>query len=80
VRRTHPAPGSHAARVAAALADLSKEGLAPLAVAKQVVTAIRCNELYVFTHAGSQWRTELEHRFNNNLFAMDRTATGEGLM
>jgi len=78
--RPIPAPGSHAARVAAALADLSKEGLAPLAVAKQVVTAIRRNELYVFTHAGSQWRTELEQRFNNILFAMDRAATGEGLM
>jgi NAD(P)-dependent dehydrogenase (short-subunit alcohol dehydrogenase family) len=78
--RPIPAPGSYAARVAAALADLSKKGLAPLAVAKQVVTAIRRNELYVFTHAGSQWRTELEQRFNNILFAMDRAATGEGLM
>ena len=67
-------PESHAARLAATLADLNKTGLAPLAVAKRVITAIRQNELYVFTHAGPQWRSEVEQRFNNIMLAMDRAA------
>jgi short-subunit dehydrogenase len=72
-----PSPGSDAARLAAMLADLNKTGLDPLEVAKRVVTAIRRNELYVFTHAGPQWRSELEQRFNAILLAMDRAATAE---
>ena len=73
-----PAPGSHAARLAATLAELSKTGLTPFAVARRVVTAIRQNELYVFTHAGSQWRSELAQRFNKILVAMERAATAGG--
>jgi NAD(P)-dependent dehydrogenase (short-subunit alcohol dehydrogenase family) len=76
--RPIPAPGSHAERLTAALADLSKNGMAPLVVAKRIVAAIRRNELYVFTHAGPQWRSELEQRFNNILQAMDRAAADEG--
>jgi NAD(P)-dependent dehydrogenase (short-subunit alcohol dehydrogenase family) len=72
-----PPPGSDAARLAATLADLNKAGLDPLDVAKRVVTAIRQNELYVFTHAGAEWRSELERRFNTILLAMDRAAAGE---
>jgi short-subunit dehydrogenase len=72
-----PSPGSDAARLAAMLADLNKTGLDPLEFAKRVVTAIRRNELYVFTHAGPQWRSELEQRFNAILLAMDRAATAE---
>jgi NAD(P)-dependent dehydrogenase (short-subunit alcohol dehydrogenase family) len=72
-----PPPGSHAARLAATLADLNTTGLDPLDVAKRVVTAIRHNELYVFTHTGVEWRSELERRFNTILLAMDRQATGE---
>lgn len=78
--RSIPAPGSHAARVSAALSDLSKNGLEPLVVSKQVVAAIRRNELYVFTHADSSWRSELEQRFNNILSAMDRAAAAQGLI
>jgi hypothetical protein len=53
-------------------------GLTQFAVARRVVTAIRQNELYVFTHAGSQWRSELAQRFNQILLAMDRAATAGG--
>src|SRR5262249_6736150 len=71
-----PPPGSRAASIAATLADLNKTGLDPFDVAKRVVTAIRHNELYVFTHTGAEWRSELERRFNTILLAMDREAAG----
>lgn len=77
--RTVPSPGSHAAKLAATLADLSKSGMDPLVVAKRVVAAIRRNELYVFTHAGAEWRSELEQRFNNILLAMERAAADEAI-
>jgi NAD(P)-dependent dehydrogenase (short-subunit alcohol dehydrogenase family) len=67
-------PGGPAARLADILFDLNKAGIDPLDVAKQTVAAIRQNELYVFTHAGPQWRAELEQRFNAILLAMDKTA------
>lgn len=72
-----PAPGTDAARLTSILADLNKAGLDPLDVAKRVVTAIRRNELYVFTHTGPEWRSELEQRFNAILLAMDRAAADE---
>ena len=72
-------PDSPAAQLASALFDLNKTGLDPLDVAKRTVTAIRQNELYVFTHAGPQWRSELEQRFDAILLAMDRAAEAEGL-
>jgi NAD(P)-dependent dehydrogenase (short-subunit alcohol dehydrogenase family) len=75
-----PSPGSHAARLAATLADRNKTGLDPLEAAKRVITAIRENELYVFTHAGPEWRSELERRFNTILLAMDKAATAERLI
>lgn len=77
--RSIPAPGSQAEGIAATLADLSKNGMDPLAVARRVVAAIRKNELYVFTHAGSEWRSELEQRFHNILLAMDRAAAAESI-
>jgi NAD(P)-dependent dehydrogenase (short-subunit alcohol dehydrogenase family) len=67
-----PPPGSPAAMFAATLANLSNSGLDPLDVARRVITAIRSNELYVFTHAGPEWRSELERRFDTILLAMDR--------
>lgn len=72
-----PPPGSDAARLAATLADLNKTGIDPLDVATRVVAAIRQNELYVFTHAGKEWRSELERRFNTILLALDRAAAGD---
>ena len=72
-----PSPGSPGAQLAATLANLNNSGLDPLDVARRVVTAIRQNELYVFTHAGPEWRSELERRFNTILLAMDRAAASE---
>jgi hypothetical protein len=39
-----------------------------------VLTAIREDELYVFTHAGAEWRAELNERFDAILTAMDQAA------
>jgi hypothetical protein len=36
-----------------------------------VISAIRNDELYVFTHSGPRWRAELEERFEAILAAMD---------
>jgi len=67
-------PNSRDARLADILFDLNKTGIDPLEVAKRTVGAIRQNELYVFTHATAQWRSELEQRFNSILLAMDKAA------
>ena len=47
-------------------------------VAAQVLTAIREEELYVFTHAGAEWRAELKERFDAILTAMDEAAARRG--
>jgi NAD(P)-dependent dehydrogenase (short-subunit alcohol dehydrogenase family) len=73
-------PDSNAAKLAATLAKLNESGLDPLGVARRVVTAIRENELYVFTHVGPEWRSELEVRFDTILRAMDRAAASEKLI
>jgi len=73
-------PDSHASKLAATLAKLNDSGLDPLGVARRVVAAIRENELYVFTHAGPEWRSELEVRFNTILRAMDSAAASEKLV
>jgi hypothetical protein len=57
-----PSPGSRGAMLAATLTNRVNSGLDPLDVARCVVTAIRQNELYVFTHAGPEWRSTLEGR------------------
>jgi short-subunit dehydrogenase len=69
-----PDPGSPAGRLAARQAELGRLGLDPIDVAAQVLTAIRENELYVFTHAGAEWRAELKDRFEVILRAMDKAA------
>jgi NAD(P)-dependent dehydrogenase (short-subunit alcohol dehydrogenase family) len=74
-----PLPGSRAAMMRSTLTNLVNSGLDPLDVARRVVTAIRQNELYVFTHAGPEWRSELERRFNTILLAMDKAAGSEKL-
>ena len=71
---------SHATKLVATLAKLNNSGIDPLGVARRVVTAIRENELYVFTHAGPEWRSELEVRFNTILRAMDKAAASEKLV
>jgi NAD(P)-dependent dehydrogenase (short-subunit alcohol dehydrogenase family) len=67
-----PDPASTAGRLAAQLAELGRSGLDPSDVAEQVVTAIRDDELYVFTHP--DMRAELEERFAAILAALDRAA------
>ena len=42
----------HAAAMVAEIARQLEQGLSPVAVAEQVLAAIRGNELYVFTHFG----------------------------
>jgi short-subunit dehydrogenase len=69
-----PDPVSPAGKLAAELAERSRLGLDPSDVAAQVLTAIRQDELYVFTHAGPIWRAELQERFNAILAAMDEAA------
>jgi NAD(P)-dependent dehydrogenase (short-subunit alcohol dehydrogenase family) len=69
-----PAPASPAGALAARQADLGRSGLDPTDVAAQVLTAIRQDQLYVFTHAGAAWRAELRERFDVILTAMDEAA------
>ncbi len=59
---------------AAAFAEMNRSGLDPYDVVAQVLTAIRENELYVFTHHDAYWRGELEARFAAILAAMDKAA------
>jgi len=67
-----PDPTSPAGALAARLAELGRSGLDPSDVAAQVLTAIREDELYVFTHP--EIRAELEERFAAILTAMDKAA------
>ena len=74
-----PDPASPAGKLAAHLAELGRAGLNPVEVAAQVLTAIRKNELYVFTHAGADWRAELKERFDAIITAMDVAAARQGI-
>ena len=67
-----PDPASPAGRLAARQAELAEAGIEPIEVAKQVLSAILDNELYVFTHSGPEWRAELQERFDTILRAMDK--------
>jgi NAD(P)-dependent dehydrogenase (short-subunit alcohol dehydrogenase family) len=73
-----PDPTGPTGKLAARLAELTRLGLDPMDVAAQVLTAIREEELYVFTHAGAEWRTELKERFDAILTAMDEAAARRG--
>jgi len=69
-----PAPDSVASTLAAQNAELVRSGLDPSDVAAQVLTAIREDELYVFTDNDATWRRELEARFAAILAALDKAA------
>jgi NAD(P)-dependent dehydrogenase (short-subunit alcohol dehydrogenase family) len=71
-----PNPATWAGTLAAHLAERSQSGLDPSDVAARVLTAIIADELYVFTHAGAEWRAELAERFDTILAAMDKAAAG----
>jgi NAD(P)-dependent dehydrogenase (short-subunit alcohol dehydrogenase family) len=66
-------------RMAAGQAELARLGLDPGDVAAQTMRAISEGELYVFTHAGAEWRAELKERFDTILAAMDEAAAREGI-
>ena len=63
-------PASPAAAMVAEIATQIAAGIDPATVAARVLTAIRENELYIFTHPGM--RAEVEARFAAILTAMDR--------
>jgi NAD(P)-dependent dehydrogenase (short-subunit alcohol dehydrogenase family) len=67
-----PDPASPAGMLAAHLAQHSQAGLDPSEVARQVLTAIREDELYVFTHP--EMRDEVEERFAAVMAALDKAA------
>jgi NAD(P)-dependent dehydrogenase (short-subunit alcohol dehydrogenase family) len=66
-------PASPAAAMVAEIARHIEAGLDPATVAARVLTAIREDELYIFTHPGM--RGEVEARFAAILAAMDRVNT-----
>lgn len=72
-------PGSPAGELAARQAELARSGLDPMEVAAEVLAAIRQGRLYVFTHAGAEWRAEVEQRFDAILAAIDEAATRRGV-
>jgi NAD(P)-dependent dehydrogenase (short-subunit alcohol dehydrogenase family) len=65
-------PASPAAALVAQIAELIQSGLDPSDVAARVLTAIREDELYVFTHP--EMRAEVEERFATIRAAMDKAA------
>jgi NAD(P)-dependent dehydrogenase (short-subunit alcohol dehydrogenase family) len=69
-----PDPASPAGALVAQIAKLLKSGLDPSDVAARVLTAIRGDELYVFTHP--EMRREVEERFAAILAALDKAAAG----
>jgi len=74
-----PDPASPSGKLAAQLAELARSGLDPMDIAARVLTAMRKDEFYVFTHAGAEWRSELKERFDAILVAMDEAAARQGI-
>jgi NAD(P)-dependent dehydrogenase (short-subunit alcohol dehydrogenase family) len=71
-----PQPGSWGSEIAAHVAERVQSGLDPSDVAARVLSAIRTDELYVFTHP--EMRVAAEERFAAILAAMDKGARHEG--
>ncbi len=67
-----PDPASAAGRLAAESARLQAAGLDPADIAAQALTAIREDELYVFTHP--EMHDEVKERFAAIVAAMDKAA------
>jgi NAD(P)-dependent dehydrogenase (short-subunit alcohol dehydrogenase family) len=70
--RRVPEPGTPAAALVAHIAERLRSGLDPAEVARLVLTAIREDELYVFTHP--EMRFDMEERFAAISAAMDKAA------
>jgi NAD(P)-dependent dehydrogenase (short-subunit alcohol dehydrogenase family) len=66
-----PDPASPAGQLLAYIAERLQSGLDPSEVAARVVSAIRSDELYVFTHP--EMRGEVEERFGAIMAALDRS-------
>jgi hypothetical protein len=62
-------PSGREAALSADIAQRIEAGLDPAKVAAKVLSAVRANELYVFTHPEMRW--EVEERFSAILRAMD---------
>jgi NAD(P)-dependent dehydrogenase (short-subunit alcohol dehydrogenase family) len=69
-------PAIPGGRLLADLAARGAAGLDPETVAARSIAAIRADELYVFTHAGPDWRAGVASRFEVILAAMDMAAGG----
>jgi hypothetical protein len=69
-----PDPANAQGKLLARLAEFGRSGLDPAEVATKVIAGIRADELYVFTHAGADWRAEVAERFDGILAAMDKAA------
>ncbi|HEX7789262.1 MAG TPA: SDR family NAD(P)-dependent oxidoreductase [Afipia sp.] len=67
-----PDPASPMGMVVAQITAMIESGIDPADVAAQVLSAIRANELYVFTHP--EMRTTVEDRFAAIAAAMDKAA------
>lgn len=67
-----PDPGTPTGALVAMIDELIRNGLDPSDVAARVLTAIRANELYVFTHP--DMRAEVEDRFAAITAAFDKAA------
>jgi NAD(P)-dependent dehydrogenase (short-subunit alcohol dehydrogenase family) len=65
-----PKPGTWGSEIAAHVAERNQTGLDPSDVAARVLSAIRTDELYVFTHP--EMRVAAEERFAAILAAMDK--------
>jgi NAD(P)-dependent dehydrogenase (short-subunit alcohol dehydrogenase family) len=69
-----PDPASSTGALAAQVAELVRSGLDPSDITAQVLTAIREEELYVFTHP--EMGGEVKERFATIQAAMDKVAAG----
>ena len=67
-------PASPAGELARQISERVQSGIDPSDFAAQVLDAIREDELYVFTHSGPEWRSELKKRFDAIQAAMDKAA------
>ncbi|MBN8981461.1 MAG: SDR family NAD(P)-dependent oxidoreductase [Rhizobiales bacterium] len=70
------APDSPAAAMVAMIAEMIKAGIDPAEVAARVVSAIREDELYIFTHP--EMGVEMKQRFAAIEAAMDKAAALKG--